>query len=271
MRSQDVQALYDADYAAAYDDIFLLGPLNQANTEFELALIRKALANGGQWLDLGCGTGHFLARFPGVARAGLDLSEAMVALARSRNPDALFVEQGDFRTPRPEWVGRWDLVTCMWAAYSYVDSLDEAARLVRNMADWTAPGGTVLIPCLDFPGDGIPHELEPDPWGGAAKVNGYIWSWDHGDKSHRNLILPHTGQMVAWLAPFFDRIRVVRYPIARTAVLAQARRAADDPAHAATIVWDAGTKHSGRSALQDASFATVLRELLARLAGRRRF
>ncbi|HEX5184359.1 MAG TPA: class I SAM-dependent methyltransferase [Allosphingosinicella sp.] len=270
MRSEDVQSLYDADYAAAYDDAFLLGAANRASTGFELALIRETLAGGGRWLDLGCGTGYVLAQFPGVARAGLDLSGAMVDLARGRNPDALFVEQGNFLAARPEWAGRWDLVTCMWGAYCYLDSLAEVARLVRNMAGWTAPGGSVLIPCLSFPGNRIPYEHEPDPWGGRARVHGHIWSWDHGDKRHSNLILPHPGQIVSWLAPFFGRIRVVLYPTGRTAVLAQARHSADAPDEPPIIAWDAGTQPSDGPALEEASFGALLRALVARIARRRR-
>jgi SAM-dependent methyltransferase len=268
MRSQDVQNLYDADYASAYDEAFLLGPANQASTAFELGLIRESLGAGARWLDLGCGTGYFLLQFPGVARAGLDLSRAMTDLARSRNPDAWFVEEGDFRTPRPEWAGRWDLVTCMWGAYCYVDSLAEVAQLVRNMIDWTAPGGTVLIPCLSFPGNDIPYEHAPDPWGGSARVHGYIWSWDHGDKHHPNLILPHTGQVVEWLASCFGHVRVVRYPTGRTAVLARGRRA-EASANRPAIAWDAGTQPSGGSALERASFGALVRELLARATRRR--
>lgn len=268
MRSQDVQNLYDADYAAAYDGLFLLGPHNQATTEFELGLIRDSLAGGGRWLDVGCGTGYVLAQFPGVARAGLDLSDAMVTLARGRNPDALFIEQGDFRTERTDWVGEWDLVTCMWGAFSYVDSLSEAGQLIRNMADWTAPGGAMLIPCLTFPGDRTPYRHLPEPWGGDAIVHGYIWSWRQGDKFHPGLILPHTGEIVEWLAPFFGNIRVVRYPTGRTAVLARERRAVDVPGPAA-VVWDEGTRASGRPALEQASLAALVRELLARVAGRR--
>ncbi|HEY1604637.1 MAG TPA: class I SAM-dependent methyltransferase [Allosphingosinicella sp.] len=271
MRGDDLQHLYDSDYAEAYDEGFLLGPHNQATTDFELGLIREALAGGGRWLDLGCGTGHVLAQFPGVARAGLDLATAMVAMARGRNPDALFVEQGDFRAARSEWVGQWDLVTCMWGAYCYVDSFAEARQLVRNMVEWTAPGGAILIPCIVFPGDAIPHRHVPSPWQrGEAIVHGYVWSWEDGDKFHPDMIVPHSGQFVEWLAPFFGHVRVVRYPTGRTAVLARERRAADAPG-APTIVWDEGTRALGRPALAEASMSALARELLARILGRRRW
>src|SRR2546430_11162356 len=34
--------------------------------------------------------------------------------------------------------GRWDLVTCMWQAYTYVDTTHDVFRLVENLAAWTS-------------------------------------------------------------------------------------------------------------------------------------
>src|SRR5688572_6663998 len=117
MRRDEVLALYDRDYAGTYDQRFIFAEHTAPNARRELELIGELLAaDGASWLDIGCGTGWFLAQFPGVKRAGLDLSAAMLELARERSPDADF-RQGDFREPVPEWQGAWSLVSCMWAAY----------------------------------------------------------------------------------------------------------------------------------------------------------
>jgi malonyl-CoA O-methyltransferase len=48
-----------------------------------------------QWLDIGCGTGHFCAhlqqRWPSAQGLGLDLAEGMLTFARSRCPDVSYI------------------------------------------------------------------------------------------------------------------------------------------------------------------------------------
>jgi SAM-dependent methyltransferase len=238
MRRDEVLALYDADYAGAYDQRFLLADHSAPNARRELELIAGLLAaDGASWLDVGCGTGWFLAQFPGVKRAGLDLSAAMLELARERSPEADF-RQGDFREPVPEWRGAWSLVSCMWAAYAYVDAIGEVETLVANMREWTAPGGSMLIPIIDLP-DLRNFDVtyrESTYFSGEVWVNGVIWSWtdEISGKLHRNLLAPHTDQFIEWLAPWFEEIRVVPYPcilegvVSRKAVLALGRREVAD-------------------------------------------
>jgi SAM-dependent methyltransferase len=276
MKESDVARLYDAEYARAYDGRFLLGAANESNSAFELDLIAGLLGEGARWLDLGCGSGWFLSRFPGVARAGLDLSPAMVAEARSRNPDALFVRQGDFRDPVPEWEGAWTLVSCMWAPYSYLDTIGEVGTLVSNMAAWTAPGGAVLLPVLDLPylGDAIPHAHEVEHFGGTVTIDGYVWSWEDrsGGKRHERMILPHPARLVEWLAPHFGCVRVLRYPNGRRAVLATGRRSGIGEATVpARVIWDAAPAAEAARArpLGDAPLRSLLLELLSRLVPRR--
>jgi SAM-dependent methyltransferase len=234
MRREEVLALYDGDYAEAYDQRFLLADHTSPNARRELEIIGELLAaDGASWLDVGCGTGWFLAQFPGVKRAGLDLSAAMLELARERSPDAEF-RQGDFREPVPEWRGAWSLVSCMWAAYAYVDTIREVETTVANMVDWTAPGGSVLIPIIDLP-DLRNFDVtyrESTYFSGEVWVNGVIWSWtdETSGKLHENLLAPHTDQFIDWLAPSFEEIRIVPYPrilegvVSRKAVLALGRR-----------------------------------------------
>jgi SAM-dependent methyltransferase len=276
MKRSDVGRLYDTAYAGAYDGRFLLGADNAPNTAFELELIAGLLGDGEGWLDLGCGSGWFLAQFPGVARGGLDLSPAMVAQARARNRDALFVREGDFRDAVPEWEGAWSLVSCMWAPYSYLETIAEVGTLVANMAAWTAPGGAVLLPLLELPylsGEAIPYVHEVEHFGGTVTVNGYVWSWDDrvGGKRHERMILPHAAQLAEWLAPKFAEVRVVRYPTGRRAIVATGRRLkSEGDAPPAQISWDpapAGESSRARS-LGDAPLRMLVAEMLRRIGDR---
>lgn len=149
MTPEDVRTLYDRDYARTYDRRFLTADYTSPNTDREVELIGSMLGGGSTWLDVGCGTGFYLSKFPHVRRAGLDISPAMLALAEARNPGVLF-RLGDFRQPVAEWKREWSLVSCMWSAYAYVDTIADVEAAISNMVEWTAVGGALLLPILDL-------------------------------------------------------------------------------------------------------------------------
>ena len=100
MRGFDPDAVassYDrvaGDYAAQFADELSNKPFDRQLLDDFAALV----ADRGVVCDLGCGPGH-VARYladRGVQVRGIDLSDAMVALAREHNPDLTF-EQGDAR------------------------------------------------------------------------------------------------------------------------------------------------------------------------------
>src|ERR1700685_270435 len=110
MNREEIVRLYDDDYAARYEQEFLLAPLVRSDTEAELALLERLLTPDTNWLDVGCGTGFFLRHLPRIERAGLDLSPAMLKSAKQGNEGVpLFVR--DFRDPCPEWNDRWGLTS----------------------------------------------------------------------------------------------------------------------------------------------------------------
>ena len=122
MKPEDITRLYDDAYAAAYDEKFLLSPPAKPDSDHELALLRGFLTPGVSWLDVACGTGYFLRHFPEIERAGIDLSPAMLRLAREANPEIPLI-QCDFRDRNASAPGRWGLVSCMWYAYGLVDTV----------------------------------------------------------------------------------------------------------------------------------------------------
>ncbi len=107
MNKNDVLEIYDEDYAEKYNQRFLINDLSKIDADFEQATIRKLLSElgeGAKWLDVACGTGYFLKCFPEIERAGLDISPAMLKVAKQTNPNALFFE-GDYKNKRPQWEG----------------------------------------------------------------------------------------------------------------------------------------------------------------------
>lgn len=249
MDHRSLTEIYDDEYAEAYDQRFLLDAWPKHGAEFELGVLESAIQPDGSWLDVGCGTGWFLSRFPGVRRAGLDASPAMVARAQAANPDAQFVVEGSFLDDHPEWQGEWDLVTCMWQPYNYVDTVAQVEQLLENLASWTRPGGTLFIPVVDLedirPHTDVPYDMEPDVWGGSIALTSITWTWIEPvtGKVHTHLVAPQAGHFVKVLSTAFRKIEVLRYPpfedggVARKAILATRRRDRDDDGAEADVVW----------------------------------
>jgi SAM-dependent methyltransferase len=220
MKVEDVLEVYDREYARTYDERFLLAPHARAAFEREVAMIGGMLDRGGRWLDVACGTGRLLARFPGVARAGLDLSPAMLERARAANPDALFLREGDFRDPVPEWEGTFSLVTCMWYAYGLVESIADVEAVVGNVARWTSTGGIAFVPVWDPRNLSrrirIPHLLRDRFYGGSVAITGLTWTWiEESGKRHSNMIAPHPEHMREMFREHFADVSLVSYPLAK--------------------------------------------------------
>lgn len=253
MERPDVLGVYDDGYAEAYDARFLLAEWPKLGADFEAEVLRGLLDDEDpRWLDVGCGTGYFLSRFPGVERAGLDISPAMLEQARRANPDATFHE-GDFRDDVEEWHGAWSVVSCMWTAYNYVESMPELDRLIAGFVRWTRPGGSVFVPVMDMEDlrqVEVPYEEDPEVWGGTIALTGVTWTWDEPltGKHHEHLVAPQVGHVVALLEPHFEKVEVVRYPvfrpgwISRKAVVATGRRRPGSTG-SAEVVWHPRPRH----------------------------
>lgn len=212
MQTDEVLELYDRDYAQSYDQRFFFNERWRPKYDLEVELVRGLVRDDDRWLDVACGTGHFLSLFPQVIRAGLDLSPSMLEEARRRNPGIELV-QGDFLEPRPEWEGKWSLVTSMWYAYCLVSSVKEVERFVANLASWTSPQGRCFVP-LFHPEKAckidIPYQ-QPDIFGGRFYITGITWSWIEDGKAHLNLVAPQTDYMVELFERHFDKVDLLTY------------------------------------------------------------
>ncbi|HZR79618.1 MAG TPA: class I SAM-dependent methyltransferase [Candidatus Binatia bacterium] len=180
--------------------------------------MKRLLREGGRWLDVACGTGYFLSRFPGVPRAGLDISPAMLAIAREANPDALFFREGDFTDEFPEWERAWSVITCLWYSYGLVESITAVETLVRNLASWTADDGVCFVPIFEPANLGrgvkLPYVLrqagQPPE---TILITGVTWSWiEASGKRHDHMVAPQMSYMVSLFERYFASVEVVLYP-----------------------------------------------------------
>lgn len=237
MKPSEIRELYDRNYAESYNANFLLGKNYREYTEHEVSLIRGFLDPESSWLDVACGTGYFLSLFQGIRRAGLDLSPAMLEFARWENIGVNFYER-DFREDVSAWHNQWDLVTCMWDAYCYVESIAEVDRLIENMAKWTSERGTCFMPVFDqdvICKTPIPYKPPPHSNDGHMIIQGIVVTWVDVflDKHHTNLIFPHLEHMIGVFRKFFAEVKLMDYPkfqsdyrtIGRKAIVARERMA----------------------------------------------
>jgi trans-aconitate 2-methyltransferase len=99
-------------------------------------------------MDVGCGPGNSTAalgrRFPGARLYGLDSSEAMIAAARAREPEARF-EVASLETWRAS--SRFDVIL----ANAVLHWVPDHARLLPSLIERLNPGGSLAAQIPDNP------------------------------------------------------------------------------------------------------------------------
>jgi ubiquinone/menaquinone biosynthesis C-methylase UbiE len=132
----DVEEGYAA-WAPIYDE------MDNALIRCEEPAVARALADvaPGTALDAACGTGRHAAKLvaAGHRTVGLDRSEAMLAVARAKVPDAEF-RTGDF-TAMPFDDATFDVAICALA----LTHLDDPEPAIRELARVVRPEGRVIL------------------------------------------------------------------------------------------------------------------------------
>jgi SAM-dependent methyltransferase len=139
----------------------VLAPRTLANSH---PVLLARLAPGMTVLDVGCGPGGLTAEMarrvdPGHA-VGLDLNEAMIAIAAAEHPPTrvpnLVFSRGDIRASR--WEREFDLVN----ACRVLQWLPDPEAAVAAMARAAAPGGLVVV--QDYDHAGVRWAAAPAAW-----------------------------------------------------------------------------------------------------------
>ncbi len=132
------QAVYNAN-AGRWD-------AERSRTLFEKPWLDRLLANvpdGGRVLDLGCGACKPIARYL-IEReydvTGLDFSGAMLAIARSRFPQARWIE-ADMRSLD---LGQSFAAIVAWVSFFHL-TRDEQREIIPRLARHLLPGGAMLL------------------------------------------------------------------------------------------------------------------------------
>jgi SAM-dependent methyltransferase len=249
MKKEDLWNVYTSEYAKSYDEEFLTNPFSKLSLDFEMNVLKKELNPDSTWLDLGCGTGYFLSQFPGIKRAGLDISPGMLQQAMKVSPDSVLFKEGDFRERMPEWDSKWSFISCMWGASHYVDSIFEVENVISNIINWLSEDGSFFLPILDLedirPNKHITYKEDNGIYKGSIYVTSVTWRWVKKDLNHvhEHMVAPHIEHFIELLKPHFDSIQILRYPpyvsgwVSRKAILAKGKRKAIT-GREAKVTWD---------------------------------
>jgi len=133
--------------------------LDRARWERLLAALEARGARLRRVLDVGCGTGEFLAwlraRDPSVQREGIELDPERAARARQRDPGA-HIHVGDAVACLVASSSSFDLIT-LWDVFEHVPA---PSALLAALAARLAPGGALYLQTI--------HEHSLLPWIGRT-------------------------------------------------------------------------------------------------------
>ena len=106
-------------------------------------IIQNASPAAQTLLDVACGTGaHLVEMQRWYAVEGVDLSPAMLAVARTRLP-GIPLREGDMRTLD---LGKtFDAVTCLFSSIGYMTDPTELRAAIARLAAHVAPGGVLIV------------------------------------------------------------------------------------------------------------------------------
>lgn len=130
-------AIYDAIYRSMGKDY----AAESARLQAFIAHYKRSAGN--DLLDAACGTGSHIPYLRAAYRVeGLDYSDEMLAIARQKNPGITFhhASMVDFRLDR-----QYDVITCLFSAIGYVETLDNLSQTIQTFARHLKPGGIALV------------------------------------------------------------------------------------------------------------------------------
>jgi len=168
-------------FAAVYDT-FMCPPYDEW-AGFVRTLWRRYGEEPKLVLDLACGTGNMTARFAamGYDMIGVDLAEDMLAEAKLKSPDILYICQ-DMR--EMELYGTVDAACCLCDGMSYLEGIDDLIQVFRLMANYLNPGGVFVFDIntayyfAEILGDGVFAE--------SSDSAAYIWENEYDPETRVN-------------------------------------------------------------------------------------
>lgn len=143
---QQNSAIYDEFYVEIYDQLMLTK--DRAKTEIEQVIeMTKPSKDKSVFLDIGCGTGDFVAQFSnkGYQIYGCDNSPIMIEKAREKYPSQK-MELGDVTTTMLYDRNMFSHILC---TYYTIYEIEDKLQFFKNCYYWMMPGGYLILHLVD--------------------------------------------------------------------------------------------------------------------------
>jgi len=170
-------------------------------------IIQDASPAAQNLLDVACGTGaHLVEMQRWYAVEGVDLSPAMLAVARTRLP-GIPLREGDMR--RLDLGKTFDAVTCLFSSIGYMTDPADLRAAIARLAAHVAPGGVLIVDGWVRPGQWRDN-FRPDSPDVASddKVTVVRLSYGRRDGSITELEMHHLVQTDAGIDYFMEPHRL---------------------------------------------------------------
>ena len=185
-------SLLYGEFADRYD---LHTPPTHYRHDHDFLLARaRCLGSQVRLLDLGCGTGVFLAKAvaAGIDAHGLDPAPAMLDQARTRVSDERLI-------PRPmqelDVDGGYDMITALSWSFNYCVDFDEASDVLDRCHRALRPGGLCILQLAHAPhAPGEPPEFMVDHEPGPGGVNDIVMRYRFWSMGPSTLIADYSFQ-----------------------------------------------------------------------------
>ncbi len=129
--------------ARYYDHIYSFKDYRKEADILREVIERYGGSDGHRLLDVACGTGKHIEYLRRDFRVeGVDLLEEFLQIARGKFSDISF-HQGDMRAFDLD--RQFDVVTCLFSAIGYMQTLEDLNAAVANMARHLLPGGVLIL------------------------------------------------------------------------------------------------------------------------------
>ena len=133
-----------------------------------IAAIRAHKPAAQSLLEIGCGTGAYLAEFAAhFDVVGVDVSAEMLAVAAERFPD-LRLEESDMLDL--DLGRRFDAVACLFSTIGYMTNLADLASALGRMRDHLEPGGVMIVDPWFDPDSYMPGHIGADVFRGDGII-----------------------------------------------------------------------------------------------------
>ena len=131
------------DVTKYYDKIYSFKDYEQEAGKIAQIIEQRLCSEGRHLLDVACGTGRHVEYLKDQFEVqGLDISQEMLAIARSRNPNVPFY-QADITNFD---LGRtFDVITCLFSAIGYAKTLELASKAIACMGRHIIRGGLLIV------------------------------------------------------------------------------------------------------------------------------